>query len=154
VPISRREAALAAFKTQLETLNTPTQVATVARNVRDAVTAPPAVVMVDGGERKNEDGESFLEDRYTLRVSVYGYVQAATDEQLGGEISELRAKIVAAVLADPFLAGAAEYVREAPDAMDNPDYDEERGRKPSAAMMVNFEVEYTTAKGNPYAGPS
>ena len=155
--LSRREIILAAFKTQLDKINTLTAGATVttARNVDDAVAAPPAVVMVDGGMEKNSGtvgGEIFGEDRYLLRISVYGYASNVTDAGLGADISDLHARIVKTRLADVTLGGVAEYMRES--AMDDPEWDHERGRRPNAAVMVHFETEFITKQGDPYSLPS
>lgn len=158
MPTSRRELVLQAFKTQLSLINTVTTgpAVTVARNVDDAITAPPAVVMVDGGMTKNAGevgGEITGQDRYLLRVGVYGYVSNATDEGLGGDISDLNARIARTMLADVSLGGTAGFMREATDAMDDPDYDHERGRRPNAAFMSHFEIEFITRQGDPFELP-
>ena len=57
---------------------------------------------------------------------------------------------LAAILADPTLAGAAQYTREASSSLDDPDWDSDRGRRPNAAFAVNFEVEFVTRNGDPY----
>lgn len=158
--LSRRETVLQAFKTQLAVINSAGAgtTVTIARNVDDALDAAtklPAVIMVDLGMEKNGadvGGEITGQDRYMLRVGVYGYVSNATDEGLGGDISDLQARIVKAMLADTTLAGAAEYLREA--AMDDPDYDHVDGHRPNAAFITHFEVEFVTKQGDPFSLPS
>lgn len=145
-----RETVLAAFKTQLETALTGT--ATVARNQKDAVTSPPAVVMEDGGQTRDDSNSA--EDRYQMRVRVWAYVAAEDGEDgaaVGGAISTLHAAIVQAVTQDPSLGGSAEYVTEAD--MDDPDWDQDPGTRDNAAFAVNFTVEFVTKTGDPTQTP-
>lgn len=148
--LSIREQVLQAFYLRLQAVTG----VTILRNSGDQVDVAPTAIMVDGGQERHTgaggDGEVFGQDTYTLRVRVFGYVDAATDEALGGAISDLYAKIVAAILADPTLAGAAQYTREASSSLDDPDWDSDRGRRPNAAFAVNFEVEFVTRNGDPY----
>jgi hypothetical protein len=165
MPTSIREQALAAFKSQLDAV---AGMASITRDDYDQ-TVPaslPALIMVDGGQSRTidlgngsgqsgatgsgHDGEVFGQEAYTARVVVHGYVDAADSAALGAAISDLYAKVVQAVLADPYLGGAAQYLREAADSLSDPEINLE-GVLPTAVFAVHFEVEFVTKSGDPFS---
>lgn len=154
---SRHELVASGFLTQMGLVNT--QVAggggtvTLARNVDDAIKVDRALVMVDGGYEKNPEslGEVMGQDRYLRRFAVFGYCRAATDALLAAAINDLNARLVKAILTDPTLGGVAEYTWER--SQDNPDWDDEKGRRPNASFTVHFETEYVTKQGDPFSLP-
>jgi hypothetical protein len=165
MPTSIREQALAAFKSQLDAV---TGMASITRDDYGQ-TAPgslPALIMVDGGQSRtialgndsgqsgaagsDRDGEVFGQETYTARVAVYGYVDAADSTALGAAISDLYAKVVQAVLADPYLDGSAQYLREAADSLSDPEINLE-GVLPTAVFAIHFEIEFVTKSGDPFS---
>lgn len=161
MPTSRLETVLAAFKTQLATINSvaPGSTVTVARSLDDAIAqgSLPTVVMTKGALLKNDGavgGEITGQDRYLINIAVWCYEGAATDELLDAALSDIYARVVKTMLANVTLSGAAEYLREAPNAADAPEWDHERGRRPNAALTVFFETEFITKQGDPFSLPS
>jgi len=137
-----REQVLAAFLQALQ------QVAGAAvernRNREVAAESMPALVMLDGGQRRQD--ESGLA-RYVAEADVEGYVLAATDAALGPALNDLYARTVVAALADPTLGGLAVDVREG--ALDV-SVVRETG-KPAAGFSLAFEIEFFAAPANPFA---
>lgn len=147
---SVRETVLAAFKTQLASNIGGSE--QVFRNRKDAITSAPALVVEDGGQ--DRDDSNSAEDRYRLRVRVWAYVEAGDGEDgedVGGDISDLHARIVKAITTDATLGGAAEYVTEA--NMEDPEWDPEAGSRDNATFVVGFTVEFTTKVGDPTQRP-
>lgn len=137
-----REQVLAAFFTALQGLAG----VTVERN-RNREVAPemmPALVMLDGGQRRQD--ETGLA-RYAMQVDVEGYVLAASDSGLGPALNDLYARTVAAALADSTLGGVAVDVREGElDVL----IVREAGR-PAAGFNLTFEIEFFAAPSDPFA---
>lgn len=144
-----RETVLAAFKTQLAANvgGVP-----VFRNRKDAITDPPALVIEDGGQTRDDSNSA--EDRYKLRVRVWAYLEAADGqdgENVGAAISEMHATIVKAITADATLGGACEFVTEAD--MEDPDWDPDPGTRDNASFAVNFTIDFVTRTGDPTQAP-
>lgn len=142
MPTAVREQILAAAATRLATL---TGVA-VERNRTAAVGAFPALVLRDGG--MTPDDQTLGLTRYRLRFQVEGWVEAATDALLGPALSDLQARVVAALLADVTLGGLAVDLAEGETA--DPEIDRGEGRRPLAAFATDFTVEFFTREGDPY----
>lgn len=148
MPTTRRELVLEAFKAQLGA----GAAFAVRRNAGDDLTADdaPAADLVDGGQVADES--VFGEVTYTLRARVYGYVRAADGDALGAAISDLHGQVVKNGLSDRYLGGLAEYVREAPESLDDPEMNRD-GARPHAGLVVHFEIEFRTKAGDPYTAP-
>lgn len=142
-----REVVLAAFNAALQS----TAGVVPARNLDDPVAAFPAVRVFDGA--MSLDDSYFGEDRYTLEIRVEAYASAATDEALSAALSQLHAAIVVAAMADVTLGGVAEFLRQAPQACESPQWISDPGKRPAAMLAIAFECEFVTATGDPLTAP-
>jgi len=149
MPSTIREQSLEAFKAALGNNGGAFK---VKRNAGDALTVAdaPAVDMVDGGQKSDE--QVFGETAYVLRVRVFGYARAANGDALGAAISDLDGQVVKAALADRYLGGLVDWVREAPDSLDDPDVNHD-GARPHAHLVKHFEIEFRTKAGDPFSAP-
>ncbi|MGE0715647.1 MAG: hypothetical protein AB7P02_09400 [Alphaproteobacteria bacterium] len=144
-PVAVREQALAAVETAMQTLGG----VTVYRNRSSRIVSLPAVNLVDGGMKA--DDETLGLTRYDMEFSVQGYVDPANDAAIGPAISDLQARIVEALLADPTLGGVVVDVHEGESRVD---IDRGEGKAPVAMIETDFTVEFFTREGDPYAtGP-
>ena len=89
--------------------------------------------------------------RYRLVVDVEGYVTAASDSALGPAINSLYAELTRLALGDFSLGGTAVDVREGDldDVYIDPD-----ASRPTGAFSMSFEIDFSTATGDPFTlGP-
>jgi hypothetical protein len=141
--ISIREQCLAAFFATLSGIPG----VTAYRNRDKSVPADktPALVQVDGGLEPDDTTHGQM--RYIQRITIECFVTSTLDSGLGPATSDLYSKIILAVLADPLLNGLADDVRE--KSMSDPDIDYGEGKSPTAKFTLSFEIEFSTAVGNP-----
>ncbi len=125
--------------------------AVVERNRRQPVPEghPSFVVLLDGPQvvLSDETGAT----RYLLTVEVEGYASAASDAGLGPALNALYGELTRLALSDFSLGNLAVDVREGdmPDVYIDPD-----AAKPTGAFAMSFEIEYSTATGDPFTlGP-
>jgi hypothetical protein len=150
MPVSRREAALAACFAALETALAGSG-ATVARNRSAPVTAATTVVQRDGG--MDLDGAFFGEDRYRCRVTIELYLTSrAGTAALSADLADYHAKIVKGLQADLTLGGAADDIEQVD--VDDPDQGFSAARKPEAAQEIGFVIEFTTKENDPDTPPT
>lgn len=152
-PIPVREQVLAAVHGRMAAFCTPavTGGPTLYRNRRKEVpdAAMPALNMLDGGHDDPAEEAAYTE--YPLTVSVDGFVKATADEALGPALSDLHARVVAALLADRTLGGVAVDLTEGGMVSD---LNHGTGTSPQAKFTQFFTVRFWTKHGDPYtAGP-
>lgn len=147
-----RELVLDAFFTLINAgLATAIPGAVVERNRKQPVPESSAafVILFDGPQIKLSDETS--ETRYLVTVEVEGYARAATDKLLGPAINALYGELTKLALSDFSLGNQAVDVREGDmdDVFIDPD-----ASKPTGAFSMSFEIEYSTATGDPFTlGP-
>ena len=147
-----RENVLAAFHTLVSgRLSTAIPGATVERNRRQPVpeSSSDFVILFDGPQvvLSDETGAT----RYRLTVDVEGYVRVQTDPDLGPALNALYAELVKAAVSDFSLGDLAVDVREGDvdDVFIDPD-----ASRPTAAFSMSFDIDYSTATGDPFTpGP-
>lgn len=142
---SVREQILAAAKTLLDGIAGWT----FSRNRTARVVAYPSGVLVDGGQRA--DDQTLGLTRYSMDFTVEGYVQAATDDEIGPAVSAGIALIVAALMGDPQLGGLAVDLHEGETSVE---FDRGEGKAPIGQFAIGFTVEFFTREADPLtAGP-
>ena len=85
--------------------------------------------------------------RYELDVDCEGYARAATDAVLGKALSNLHGELVKAALTDHTLGGLSVDVREG-DLQDV--YIDDEASKPTGAFALTFQIQFSTAGGDPF----
>lgn len=106
----------------------------------------PAVVMIDGGDEAADDQVGALQ--LGQRVAVVGAVSSATADGLGPALSDMRARIRAALGADPTLGGLAKLVRY--QSTDDPVVVTESGFDPYAVLSLDYLIEFDEGEFDPY----
>jgi len=144
VTLAYREAVLAALVTALRGLSG----VTVYRQRGKAVKERPALNVLDGGHAEPLCLTGQTE--YRLSVEIEAHVGAAKDEDLGPAASELYARVVETLTADPSLGGLVTDVAEG--AMTPLDHAEAEGAAAAAVFVLEFTVTFATAERNPRSG--
>lgn len=139
-----REQVFAAIKTALDKVVG----VTVFRNRDDELAASemPALVLLDGGHDVVDLSSG--ETNYTARFSVELYATAATDAALGAALTALWGAAVVALRADVTLGGLAVDCREV--GLSDPQVLREGQGAPFAAAVLEGEVDFATAEGDPF----
>lgn len=137
--VSAREATLAAFFEQLDTVDDAvalTRLRLLASRLA-AGTQLPALVQLDGGETVQdlETGVLAIE----TRVAVLLVHKAATAAELATGLNAMRAAVLQALWADPRLGGLAIRVRY--DGCDDPEVDED------ADVLGQLQLFFTIERG-------
>lgn len=144
--LSLREQVLRAFKGQLDQLAG----VTVFRNRDTEISESdlPALVMRDGGMGVSYDSHDLL--RVTLRVEIECFVKAQSDALLGEAISDLAAKTMQQVFADPTLGNLVVDVEATEELMSDPVIGREQGHAPTAAFILALRIIFFMKPGDPY----
>lgn len=145
MPTSKRELALAAALTKLQTI-TGIPGLVVERNRRDSVEDFPSLVLRDGGHAINAEAMGY--DLMTIEVDLEIRVAAAPAQNYGTVINEIAAAAKVALLTDQSLSGTASEVRET--GMSEPTLDLTDSSVVHAAAVVGYEIDVWSATDSPY----
>lgn len=143
-----REAALAAIAARLTAQITT---ATVQRARRAPVDADkedlPLLVLTGGDLAADESAEPGM-THYTLDFAIAGYARARTDLALEQALSELQAKVTAALAGwDP----ATDNIGNTTElGAEFTIFDAEESRAPAGSFVARFSILLIAATGNPY----
>lgn len=141
-----REQILAALATRLAGI---AGVGSFARNRDDDLPpgALPALVLIDGGQSRQDDLVGAMQ--YELRVTVGLYAAGAGIDgaAAGAALTEIYAKTVETVALDPTLGGLASWVTER--NLSDPVMVSEDGVAPFMAADLEFLIVFETAEADP-----
>lgn len=144
---SLREQVLQAFKGQLD------QIAGVSvfrnRDTEIPESDLPALVMRDGGMAVSYDSHDLL--RVSLRIEVECFVKAQSDALLGEAISDLAARTMQQVFADPTLGNLAINIEAGEELMSDPVIGHEQGHAPVSAFTLSFRIVFFMKPADPYS---
>lgn len=146
MPTPIRESVLAAAAAELETL-VPAVPVERARRAPVAIAEMPRLVVTGLGMEPDE-GQSPLETFWKIGFSVTGYASGATDLAAEQALTELHARVVAALQAADLGPGA---VQPTAGFAEMALYDAEASSKPAGQFTVVFEVLAVTPTSSPYA---
>ena len=149
-----RENVMAALFTLLDNLRavSPTFVDNVERDRSGPVTkdlCPILVLHSLAPATIAEESDDHV--RHTVRVTVEGYVDAATDAALGPAANELYARTRTAIYANRTLSGVAFDITETETSQG---LDGEQGHAPLGHFAMTLRVDYQTAPGDPFSAPA
>ncbi len=144
MPTPVREQALAAIKSALTTQLTGVA---VYRNRSAKIVSIPAVNLIDGGMRPDDQTLGFT--RYEMDFAIQGLVEASTDDELGPALSDLQARVVAVLLGNVTLNGTVIDIHEGGSSVE---IDRGEGRGPNGMIETEFVCEFFTREGDPYTG--
>lgn len=142
--MTRREAMLAALQARLEALAAQvTDLRVLERNFRGALTHSPSLVLRDGGQSTDADGQTEYKS-HAARPSISGFVQARSDADLGPAVNALYGALIDWLEADESLSGTADDILERGFETE---LDLEEGAKQASCWFTLFlEIPYTSAR--------
>jgi hypothetical protein len=134
-----------------EVLSTALMGVRVERNRDSAVQVFPTVVVIDGGQIRQEP-ESTGFNEYVMTPTIEGWVDGETQADLGPALNELYGQTVKALMADRKLGGLAIDMAEGPLEVD---VSRRENQGPVAGFALDIEVRFWTAEDDPFElGPS
>jgi hypothetical protein len=140
-----RERVLAALKLQLETLVPGMPGLSVFRNRTKGMPAP--ALNVQDGSQQTDTGIVQMK-RNTVTATIAGYVEAATDEEIGPAVNDLYGRVIDALEANTSLGGVAFDLRELGLEVDlGTDADGAPLETPAGWFYLTVEIEFTTRQG-------
>lgn len=152
MPVPIREQALAAFFNLFNGLTAYPLKVRMTNQVLP-VAAMPYLLQLDGGSGplSGDDASSGYSGvvRVGLRVSVVIGVRPRDPTELSTLLSQGRADVIKAVMANPTLGGLVDNVRW--DGEDDPVQSDEAGAPPHGIFSINFVIVHTEAELDPFS---
>lgn len=140
-----REQVLAALKARLETLLPAVSGLAVYRNRRSPMAAP--ALDVRDGSQQTDSGNVQMK-RNLMSVTVAGYVEANSDDEIGPALNDLYGRVIDVLEADTSLGGVAFDLREQGLDVDlETNADGAPLEKPAAWFYLSIDIEFTTSQG-------
>lgn len=142
------EQVLAAFATAVETSVEAAIAGSVVERNRSRPVAESHdnfVVLLDGPSRILSDNT--CSTHYEIDVDVVGHARAASDAALGQAVNNLYGEVAKAALADHTLGGLTIDVQES-DVIER--YVDDEADKPTGSFQMQFNLQFSTAYGDPF----
>lgn len=142
--MTRREAMLSTLQVRLEALAAQVPgLRVMDRNFRGGLTHSPSIVLRDGGQSTDADGQTEYKN-HTARPSIDGFVQAGSDAELGPAVNALYGALIDWLEADESLNGTADDVLERGFETE---LDLEEGAKQASCWFtLLLEIPYTSSR--------